>query len=101
MAPDGRRKRLNRFKAKKNGFGWFKYTALFLAVLILGLVLAFQTMFWDGKAKVASAMATQKGDIVVSVFDLRFQDSWEYLGPKASGSLEKTRALAENFWPKP
>ena len=69
MAPDGRRKRLNRFKAKKNGFGWFKYTALFLAVLILGLVLAFQTMFWDGKAKVASAMATQKGDIVVSVFD--------------------------------
>ncbi|MBI2065906.1 hypothetical protein HYT60_00125 [Candidatus Woesebacteria bacterium] len=69
MTPTERRKRLSRFKAKKTGFGWFSYTVLFLAVLILGLTLAFKSLFWDGKAKVVSATATKEGEIVVSVFD--------------------------------
>lgn len=64
-----RRKRLNRFKAKKTGFGWYKYAALFLLVLTLGLVLTLSSRFWDGRAKVALAIATNEGDVIVSVFD--------------------------------
>ena len=69
MSPAQRRKRLSRFKAKRSNFRWFKYSVLFLAVLIVVLVLSLQSLFWDGKAKVSAAIATQGGDILVSVFD--------------------------------
>lgn len=69
MSPAQRRKRLSRFKAKRSSFRWFKYSVLFLAILILGLILSLQSLFWDGKAKVSVAIATQGGDILVSVFD--------------------------------
>lgn len=101
MSPAVRRKRLNRFKEKKTGFGWFKYTALFLAVLILGLVLALQTMFWDGKAKVASATATKEGDIIVSVFDPVGESITNIIVPGAT-QLKVSRQLgifrAKSVW---
>ncbi|KKU25212.1 MAG: hypothetical protein UX88_C0005G0005 [Candidatus Woesebacteria bacterium GW2011_GWC2_47_16] len=100
MTPAQRRKRRGRFK-EKTGFGWFSYTVLFLAVLILGSVLAFKSLFWDGKAKVVSATATNEGEIVVSVFDPLGESITNIVVPGAT-QLKVSRQLgifrAKSIW---
>lgn len=101
MSPAQRRKRLLRLKIRKPRFGLFKFIALAVFILLLMLLLSFQTKYWDGRFKVSAVYPTGEGDISVSVFDPKNESITSILIP-GSTELDVARQLgtwrAKSVW---
>ncbi|MEK7112444.1 MAG: hypothetical protein AAB875_03890, partial [Patescibacteria group bacterium] len=90
-----------RLRAPKPKFGLFKFIALAVFILLLMLLLSFQTKYWYGRFKVSAVYPTGEGDISVSVFDPKNESITSILIP-GSTELDAARQLgtwrAKSVW---
>jgi len=70
MSPAQRRKRLVKFRTKKNGKKSLKkFAIIFLIGLLVFLFVSLQTKFWSSSDKTALVIRKESGDVIISVFD--------------------------------